>query len=165
LPLPRALCFSPHAPAARVTKTGTAGYAPLSPTADVAIFTAESQVGQLFELVANISCTDPGKYAVLTLSNSFEPLKATAREVGANGVIIDTSSQVISGIISRGISVDARAIRLSTPPTTAGAPAATPAGASKDDAEALRQLKKLHQDDVITDREYEQKKAEILRRM
>jgi hypothetical protein len=34
-----------------------------------------------------------------------------------------------------------------------------------DDAEALRQLQKLHQDGVITDREYEQKKAEILRRM
>jgi hypothetical protein len=68
---------------------------------------------------------------------------------------------VISGIISRGISADARAIRMATPPSAAGAPA----GASKDDAEALRQLQKLHQDGVITDREYEQKKAEILRRM
>jgi hypothetical protein len=148
-----------------VTKTGTASYAPLSPTADVAIFTAESRVGKAFELVANISYTDPGKYAVSTLSNSFEPLKATAREVAANGVIIDTSSQVISGITSRGISVDARAIRLSTPLTTAGASAATPAGAAKDDAEAFRQLKKLHQDGMIADREYEQKMTEILRRM
>jgi hypothetical protein len=124
-------------------------------------FTAESQIGQPFELVANISYTDPGKYAIKSLSNSFEPLKARAREVGANGVIIDNSSQVISGIISRGISVDARAIRLATPPRAAGAPA----GAPKDDAEALRQLQKLRQDGVITDQEYEQKKAEILRRM
>jgi hypothetical protein len=101
----------------------------------------------------------------IDLSNSYEPLKTKAREVGANGVIIDNSSQVISGIISRGISVDARAIRLATPPVAAGASAATQGGASKDDAEALRQLQKLHQDGVITDREYEQKKAEILRRM
>src|ERR1700730_5646155 len=152
-------------PSRTVTKTGTTSYEPLSPMAEVAIFTAESQVGQPFELVANISYTDPGKYQILSLSNSYEPLKTKAREVGANGVIIDNSSQVISGIISRGISVDARAIRLATPPAAAGAPAATPAGASKDDAEALRQLQKLHQDGVITDREYEQKKAEILRRM
>jgi hypothetical protein len=37
-----------------------------------------------------------------------------------NGVIIDISSRVISGIISRGISVDARAIRLSMPPEAGG---------------------------------------------
>jgi hypothetical protein len=111
-----------------VTKTGTTSYAPLAPMAEVAIFTAESQVDQPFELVANISYTDPGKYQILSLSNSYEPLKTKAREVGANGVIIDNSSQVISGIISRGISVDARAIRLATPPVAAGAPAATPAG-------------------------------------
>jgi hypothetical protein len=80
------------------------------------VFTAESQVGQPFELAANISYIDPGKYAIKSLSDSFEPLKVKAREVGANGVIIDDSSQVISGIISRGISVAARAIWLSTPP-------------------------------------------------
>jgi hypothetical protein len=37
-----------------VTKTS---YEPLAPMAEVAIFTAESQVGQPFELVANIFCT------------------------------------------------------------------------------------------------------------
>lgn len=145
-----------------VTKTGAASYAPLSPTSDVAIFTAESQVAQQFELVANISYTDPGKYAILSLSDSFESLKAKAREVGANGIIIDNSSQVISGIISRGISVQARAIRLPGPPAAA---AAAPAGPAKDAADALRQLQKLHDDHVITDSEYEQKKAEIPRRM
>jgi hypothetical protein len=65
------------------------------------VFTAESQVGQPFELAANISYIDPGKYAIKSLSDSFEPLKVKAREVGANGVIIDDSSQVISGIITR----------------------------------------------------------------
>jgi hypothetical protein len=129
------------------------------------VFTAESQVGQPFELAANISYIDPGKYAIKSLSDSFEPLKVKAREVGANGVIIDDSSQVISGIISRGISVAARAIWLLTPRGAAGAPAGPPAGVSKDAAEALRQLQKPHQDGVITEREYEQKKTEILRRM
>jgi hypothetical protein len=88
-PLPAA-CASNTA-----TKTGTAS--PLAPTAEVAVFTAESRVGQPFELVANIPHTDPGKYAALSLSYSFEPLTAKAREVGANGVIIDNSSKVISG--------------------------------------------------------------------
>jgi hypothetical protein len=143
-----------------VTKTGPTSYAPLAPMAKVAVFTAESQVGQPLELVATISYTDPGKYAIKSLSDSFEPLRAKAREVGANGVIIDNSYQVISGIISRGISVDARAIRMATPAAAAGTQ-----GAAKDAAEALRELQKLHQDGVITDREYEQKKAEVLRRM
>ena len=95
-----------------VSKVGTSSYAPLSTASDVAIFTDESQVKQPFEVVANISYADPGKYANLTLTNAFEPLKAKAREVGANGVIIDRSETIVSGIISRGISVDARAIRL-----------------------------------------------------
>jgi hypothetical protein len=53
------------------TKTGTASYAPLAPTAEVAVFAAESQVGQPFELVANISYTDLGKYAVLSFSDKL----------------------------------------------------------------------------------------------
>jgi hypothetical protein len=148
-----------------VTKNGAASYAPLSPTSDVAIFTSESQVGQPFQLVANISYTDPGKYANLSLSDSFEPLKARAREVGANGVIIDHSEQVICGIISRGISVEARAVRLATTPSRGNPAVTAPLATAKDAAEALRQLQKLHQDGVITDQEYEAKKAEILRRM
>lgn len=148
-----------------VTRTGTASYAPLSPTADVAIFTAETQVGQPFEVIANISYIDPGKYAILNLSDAFEPLRKKAREIGANGVIIDQSDQVISGIISRGISVEARAVHLATPPVPVGASNAAPQDSSKDAADALRQLQKLHQDGVITDEEYETKKAEILRRM
>jgi hypothetical protein len=82
-----------------------------------------------------------------------------AREVGANGVIIDGSETIISGIISRGVSVKARAIHMAAPV------AQVPAGSADANAGALRQLQKLHDDHVITDREYEQKKAEILRRM
>ena len=135
-------------------------YPPLAPGADVAIFTAESQIKGPFELVAKISYMDPGKFAVLSLKDAFEPLKAKAREIGANGVIIDHSETLISGIISRGISVEARAIHLDMPPTQT-APQESP----NDAAEELRQLKKLHDDGVINDTDYETKKAEILRRM
>jgi len=146
-------------------KVGTASYAPLAPTADVALFTDESQVKQHFEVIANISYTDPGKYAVLDLSNAFEPLRAKAREVGANGIIIAHSETVYSGIISRGISVVARAILLPTAPSASAGPSAAGPQDAKEAAEALRQLRKLHDDGVISDQEYESKKAEVLRRM
>jgi putative oligomerization/nucleic acid binding protein len=152
---------------ASVEMVGTASYAPLTSSSDVAIFTAESQVNQTYETLANISYSDPGKFQQLSLSSAFEPLKAKAREVGANGVIIDKSDQIVSGIFSRGISVRARAIRLPTAPSAAASPV-TPAsfgGSPKDTADALRQLQKLHDDHVITDQEYEAKKAELLKRL
>ncbi len=150
-----------------VSKVGTASYAPLAPAIDVAIFTDESQVKQPYEVVANISYADPGKYANLTLTNAFEPLKAKAREVGANGVIIDHSETIVSGIISRGIAVDGRAIRLPTSAVTPVPAMPSPIGPQdgRDAAEALRQLRRLHDDGVINDQEYEGKKAEILRRL
>jgi hypothetical protein len=61
---------------ATVEKVGTSSYAPLSSTTDVALFTAESQVEAPFEVVANISYTDPGKFQILSLKDAFEPLKA-----------------------------------------------------------------------------------------
>jgi hypothetical protein len=145
---------------ATVEKVGTSSYAPLSSTTDVALFTAESQVEQPFEVVANISYNDPGKFQILSLKDIFEPLKAKAREIGANGVIIDSSETVISGIVSRGIAVKARAIRLPM-----SSPAAVPQSSPKDAADALRELRRLRDEGVIDDRDYETKKAEILRRL
>jgi hypothetical protein len=114
-----------------VTKTGTtSSYPPLAPMAEVAIFTAESAVGQPFELVANISYTDPGKYAILSLFNSYEPLKTKAREVGANGVIIDN---FVAGNFRHHLAKYlCRCARDPVGDATRGgsAPAATPAGAS-----------------------------------
>jgi hypothetical protein len=95
-----------------VQRVGTASYAPVSPTADVAVFTADSQVKQPFEVIGVISYDNPGKYQVLNLGDAIEPLKAKAREVGANAIIIDKSQPVKSGIISTGIYVEARAIRM-----------------------------------------------------
>lgn len=155
---------------AHVEPVGNASYAPLSSAADVSIFTAESQVTQPFEVIGQISYANPGKFQILSLTDSFEPLRAKAREIGANGVIIDNSHAVVSGIISRGISVKARAIRLQSTP--AESPHVTPAAAQspsqespKDAAQTLRELRRLHDDGVISDGEYETKKAEILRRM
>jgi hypothetical protein len=98
-----------------VQRVGTASYAPISPTADVTVFTADNQIKQPFEVIGVISYDNPGKYQILNLGDAIEPLKAKAREVGANGIIIDKSQLVKSGIISTGIYVEARAIRIAGP--------------------------------------------------
>jgi hypothetical protein len=139
----------------------------LSPVAEVAVFTADAQVGQSFMVIGTISYTNAGKYQILSLGDAIEPLKAKARELGANGVIVDHYEPVKSGIISTGIAVQARAILLSgiasqPPPQST---IAAPQGSPKDPEEALRQLRKLHDDGLINDQEYEAKKADILRRM
>jgi uncharacterized protein YbjQ (UPF0145 family) len=63
-------------------------------------------------VVGIISYDKPGKYRILSSGNAIEPLKEKARSVGANGIIIDKSNPIKSGIISTGIYVEARAIRL-----------------------------------------------------
>jgi hypothetical protein len=98
-----------------VTKIGTATYAPLAEGAEVAVFTTESQIKQPFEVVGIISYDNPGKYQVLDLGDAMEPLKEKARAVGGNAIIIDKSHPIKSGIISTGIYVEARAIRLNRP--------------------------------------------------
>jgi predicted alpha/beta hydrolase family esterase len=95
-----------------VQKVGTSSYAPLPDSADVVVFTAENQVKQPFEVVGVISHNDPGKYHIRTLADAIPELKAQAREVGANAIIIDKSEPVKSGLISTGIYVEARAIRM-----------------------------------------------------
>ena len=96
-----------------VQKIGTSSYAPLPETADVVVFTSETQIKQPYEVVGIISSYDnPGKLRVLTLGDAIESLKEKAREAGANAIIIDKSQPVKSGIISTGIYVEARAIRL-----------------------------------------------------
>src|SRR5579864_8880835 len=106
-----AICLASCATSS-VQRVGTATYAPASPVADVAVFTADNQVTKPFEVVGVISYDNPGKYQILNLGDAIEPLKAKAREVGANGMIIDKSQPVKSGIISTGIYVEARAIRI-----------------------------------------------------
>ncbi|MGO9267001.1 MAG: hypothetical protein ACLQBA_19350 [Candidatus Binataceae bacterium] len=97
---------------ASVQAIGTSHYPPLARNAEVLVYTDDSQVKEPYEVVGIISYTNPGKYQVLTLGKAIEPLKKKAREIGANGIIIGQSKPVKSGIISTGISVDARAIRI-----------------------------------------------------
>ena len=99
-----------------VTKIGTGAYAPLAAGAEVAVFTSESQIKQPFDVVGIISYDNPGKYQVLDLGDAMEPLKEKARSVGGNAIIIDKSHPIKSGIISTGIYVEARAIRLKRSP-------------------------------------------------
>lgn len=103
-----------------VQHVGSASYAPIPANADVVVFTADNQIKEPFEVIGVISYDDPGKYQILSLGDAIEPLKRKAREIGANGIIIDRSQPVKSGIISTGIYVEARAIRLTSEPTRFG---------------------------------------------
>lgn len=50
------------------------------------------------------------KYQRLTFNDILQEIQDSARTAGANGIIIDKTRVVISGIISRGIEVSGRAI-------------------------------------------------------
>jgi hypothetical protein len=93
-------------------RIGSSSYPPLADGAGVSVFTEESQMRGKYEVVGVISYSNPGKYQILNLEDAMEPLKSKARELGANGVIIDKTDTIRSGLISTGISVEARAIRL-----------------------------------------------------
>ncbi|MBI3770336.1 MAG: hypothetical protein HY271_17835 [Deltaproteobacteria bacterium] len=76
------------------------------------VFTADKDVDQPFHVVALVTYNDPGKYQILSIEDAIPALKDKARAAGANGLIIDQSFPVKSGLISTGIHVTARAIRL-----------------------------------------------------
>lgn len=99
-----------------VQRIGSSTYSALDESVDVAVFTSEDQVKGPFEVIGVISHNDPGKYHVRSLGDAIPPLKDKAREIGANGIIIDKSQPVKSGIISTGIYVEARAIRVGPKP-------------------------------------------------
>ena len=95
-----------------VQRIGQSSYPPLSGNENIIVFTADNQIKGQYEVVGIISYNNPGKYQVLTLETAMEPLKEKARQLGANAIIIDKSQPVKSGIISTGIYVEARAIRI-----------------------------------------------------
>ena len=95
-----------------VQKIGTSAYAPLPESAEIIVFTETNQIKKPYEVIGIISYDNPGKYRILTLGDAIESLKEKAREIGANAIIVDKSQPVKSGIISTGIYVEARAIRL-----------------------------------------------------
>lgn len=94
-----------------VTPVGVKRYDPLPESASVVVFESPAKGPQQFELIATMIHADPCKMHTCTLKDAFEPLSAKAREIGANGVIIDNSQAVKTSVFSTGIAVDARAIR------------------------------------------------------
>lgn len=97
-------------------RIGQSSYGPVANNENVIVFTADDQIKGKYEVVGIISYNNPGKYQVLTLESAIEPLKTQARALGANAIVIDKSQPVKSGIISTGIYVEARAIRLEMTP-------------------------------------------------
>lgn len=92
--------------------TGGVLYAPLPAAAPVAVFFDERAVGRPFQVVGEVEVVNPGKYQVLTVQDALPELSARARSIGADGIIVDSSVPVKSGIISTGVSARARAIRI-----------------------------------------------------
>jgi hypothetical protein len=95
-----------------VHTVGPSTYEALPPKVEVAVFTEDGQVKEPYEVIGPISYVDPGKYEMEAISNAVEPLKAKARAIGGNGIIIDKTEPVKAGIVTTGVAVQARAIRL-----------------------------------------------------
>jgi hypothetical protein len=95
-------------------RIGQSSYPSRPDTAEVLVFTSDTQIKDKFETIGTISYNNPGKYRILTLESAMKPLKKQARQLGANAIIIDKSHSVRSGIISTGINVKARAVLIST---------------------------------------------------
>jgi hypothetical protein len=64
----------------------------------------------LSKVIGIISYSNPGKYQILSLVNVIPDIQDRARKAGANGIIIDETHVIKSGIISTGIGVTGRAI-------------------------------------------------------
>jgi len=108
---------------ASAVRTGNVAYPPAAANAPVAVFFNERDVARPFQVVGEVDLDDPGKYQILTVKDAVPALSAQARTLGANGIIIDATTPVKSGVISTGIYARARAIRvLDAPPP--GAPSA-----------------------------------------
>jgi hypothetical protein len=97
---------------AGVTPIGSNTFTPLAPGAQVQVFSDEKQVTGPYQVIGLISYSNPGKYQILSLNDVIPDLKEQARKAGANGIIIDETHVIKSGIISTGIGVTGRAIVL-----------------------------------------------------
>jgi hypothetical protein len=84
----------------------------LPPGSQVQVFSDEKQISGPYTVIGLVSYSNPGKYQILSLSDAIPELKEQARKAGANGIIIDESHVIKSGIISTGIGVTGRAIVL-----------------------------------------------------
>lgn len=93
-------------------RTGDRAYATLSDSVPVAVFADERDVPARFEVVGLLRYVNPGKFQILNTSTALPELERQARALGANAIILDSSEVVKSGLISTGVVVTARAVRL-----------------------------------------------------
>lgn len=93
-----------------ITPIGGASLTPLPANAPVVIYSSEKDIQRPFKVVGLVSYTNPGKYRILSLSDVIPDLQVEARKAGANGLIIDATHPIKSGIISTGIGVTGRAV-------------------------------------------------------
>jgi hypothetical protein len=107
-----AACLLTACVSAGVTPIGSNTLSPLPAGSEVQVFSSEKQVTGPYKAVGIISYSNPGKYQILSLADVIPDLKEQARKAGANGIIIDETHVIKSGIISTGIGVTGRAIVL-----------------------------------------------------
>jgi hypothetical protein len=107
-----AACLLTACVSAGVTPIGSNTFTPLPAGSEVQVFSSEKQVTGPYKAVGIISCSNPGKYQILSLDDVIPDLKEQALKAGANGIIIDETHIIKSGIISTGIGVTGRAIVL-----------------------------------------------------
>ena len=93
---------------------GDKHYPALPPDAPVQVFVKETDIEGPHKVIGAISAMDLGKWQILTRQDALPSLKAKARSIGANAIIVDDYQAVKSGLISTGYSVQARAVRLGT---------------------------------------------------
>ena len=93
-----------------ITPIGSNTFRPLPENSPVYIYSSEQEIKAAFKVVGLVSYANPGKYQILSLSSVIPDLKKQARKAGANGLIIDETHTIKSGIISTGIGVTGRAI-------------------------------------------------------
>lgn len=93
-------------------RVGNKEYAPLPESTNVVVYSSAGETKRSYEVVATLAHSNPCTFHHCTVENAIEPLSAKAREVGANGIIIDSSQTVRTSLTSTGVVVHARAIRL-----------------------------------------------------
>jgi hypothetical protein len=85
---------------------------PLPQDEPVQIYFDDGQIKKPFTVIAMVSRSDRGKYRMLSLQDIIPDLKDEARKARANGLIITHTEAIKSGIWSRGLAVDAKAIHI-----------------------------------------------------
>src|SRR5271166_2741540 len=93
-------------------------YPPLPAKAPIQVFMKDTDIHQNFEVVADVSTMDLGKWQILTLQDALPTLEDKARATGANAIIIDSyqplESAEFSATFRRPIAC-ARSLRATAP--------------------------------------------------